>query len=84
MLTPRFEIHSQAAIHVRKNGTAFDIATDRMDIVRTIKDSKDFYVLPQKTGSSDFRWGPWGEAACGEGHAEPVVLAVAEPDTLAC
>ena len=28
-------------------------------------------------GSSDFRWGSWGEAAGGEEHAEAVVVAVA-------
>ena len=30
------------------------------------------------TGSSDIRWGSWGESAGGEEHAEPVVVAVAE------
>lgn len=30
-------------------------------------------------GSSDMRWGSWGEAASGEEHAEAVVVAVAEP-----
>lgn len=29
------------------------------------------------TGSSDIRWGSWGEAAGGEEHAEAVVVAVA-------
>ena len=29
-------------------------------------------------GSSDIRWGSWGESAGGEEHAEPVVVAVAE------
>ena len=28
-------------------------------------------------GSSDIRWGSWGESAGGEEHAEPVVVAVA-------
>lgn len=32
----------------------------------------------RKTGSSDIRWGSWGESAGGEEHAEPVVVAVAE------
>ena len=31
-----------------------------------------------KCGSSDIRWGSWGESAGGEEHAEPVVVAVAE------
>ncbi|MFV4915097.1 hypothetical protein PFZ49_16670, partial [Microbacterium lacticum] len=31
----------------------------------------------RKTGSSDIRWGSWGEAAGGEEHAEPVVVPVA-------
>ena len=30
-------------------------------------------------GSSDIRWGSWCESTGGEEHAEPVVLAVAEP-----
>lgn len=30
------------------------------------------------SGSSDIRWGSWGESAGGEEHAEPVVVAVAE------
>ena len=29
------------------------------------------------TGSSDIRWGSWGESAGGEEHAEAVVVAVA-------
>ena len=34
--------------------------------------------LGAKRGSSDIRWGSWGESAGGEEHAEPVVVAVAE------
>lgn len=30
-----------------------------------------------ETGSSDIRWGSWGESAGGEEHAEAVVVAVA-------
>ena len=29
------------------------------------------------SGSSDIRWGSWGESAGGEEHAEPVVVPVA-------
>ncbi|MGV9770351.1 glycoside hydrolase domain-containing protein, partial [Microbacterium sp. NPDC003461] len=32
---------------------------------------------PYITGSSDIRWGSWGESAGGEEHAEPVVVPVA-------
>ena len=35
-------------------------------------------ALASITGSSDIRWGSWGEATGGEEHAEPVVVAVAE------
>jgi hypothetical protein len=35
-------------------------------------------IAGQISGSSDVRWGSWGESAVGEEHAEPVVVAVAE------
>ena len=42
------------------------------------RDARACRIDWNKSGSSDIRWGSWGESAGGEEHAEPVVVAVAE------
>ncbi|WP_460802249.1 hypothetical protein, partial [Microbacterium sp. GXF6406] len=37
--------------------------------------SRAYYLSDWLSGSSDIRWGSWGEAAGGEEHAEAVVVA---------
>ena len=56
-----------------------------MDKAIAMRRSLGFNVPPSPSsnaegqrGSSDIRWGSWGESAGGEEHAEPVVVAVAE------
>ena len=54
-----------------------DAQTTDAELLSRLRDG-DANAYIELWGSSDIRWGSWGEPAGGEEHAEPVVVAVAE------
>ena len=83
-MAPKCAVRS---VHQRKGGRKFSRRAWRRTskAARTCRPRRNTsaVAIPEvtavrMTGSSDIRWGSWGESAGGEEHAEPVVVAVAE------
>src|SRR5690606_11044058 len=75
---PLLQLASLGSVRSRLTGTVavLDVCLAEPVLQRRFADtevSSDLF-----DGSSDIRWGSWGEAAGGEEHAEAIIVAVAE------